>query len=125
MSMEKTKRTTKLPLDKFVVGQFVRWRAERFMSDWDCFGVITEVNTKDETFKFRTFDTLKETDSLSFYTGGQTSEFTLCVKRDVVNYIKQINVEIKRNLSESELKISSLRTDLSLRETLLKEMEGL
>lgn len=123
--MEKTKRTTKLPLDKFVVGQFVRWQAERFMSDWDCCGVITEVNMEDETFKVRTFDTLKETNSLSFYTRDQATEFTLCDKSDVVNYIKQINVEIKRNLSESELKISSLRTDLSLRETLLKEMEGL
>lgn len=123
--MKKTKRTTKLPLDKFVVGQFVRWQAKRLMSEWECFGVITEVNMKDETFKFRSFDTLKETDSFSFYTGDRTSEFTSCDKRDVVNYIKQINVEIKRNLSESELKISSLRTVLSLRESLLKEMEGL
>ncbi len=122
--MSKDKSNTKLPLDKFVVGQFIRWRAERYMGGWDCFGVITEVNTEDETFKVRTFDTFRVTDNLSFYTDEKVSEFTLCDKQDVIDYIKYTNVGFRTTVYELELKLCSLKAELDSRETFLKELMG-
>lgn len=50
----------KLPLDKFVIGQYVWWHADRvFGSGWSVPGVIVAVDLDNNTFTVKTFDDME------------------------------------------------------------------
>lgn len=111
----KLREDLKLPLDKIIVGQFVRWKANRHFKSWDCPGVITKVDLEKETFDVRTFDTFEETIDISFYITEDKSEFSLCDKAVVINYLLVQNSELLKKKADLELEIHNIEYKINER----------
>ncbi len=109
------KKELKLPLENIVVGQLVRWKADRCFKTWDCPGIITKVDLEKETFDVKTFDTFKETKDISFYVLDEKSEFSLCNKPIVINYLVIQNAEFLKKKADLELELYIVNTEIAER----------
>lgn len=88
----------KLALDKFVVGQYIWWNAQRhFSAVWDVPGVIVEVDQGNNTFTVKTFDDMRET-KLSIYTNDEKSEFRPSDIKEVQRFLHTEISKLKRSL---------------------------
>lgn len=85
--MLRLRKDTKLPLDKIVVGQFLKWSCTKDFVFHDCPCVITSVDLQQKIFSVKTFDDFQEIDLLSLSRITRDSEFTIMPKTHVINYL--------------------------------------
>ena len=115
LGLTNLQKNLKLPLDRIVVGQFVSWKAIRHFKSWECPCVITKVDLEKETFDIRTFDTFKETTDISFYVTEDKSEFSLCDKDVIINYLLVQNSELLKKKVDLELEIHNIEYKINER----------
>lgn len=94
----------KLPLDKFVIGQYVWWNASRYFgAGWSVPGVIVAVDLDNNTFTVKTFDDMEET-TLSIYTSDGKSEFRISRIEEVKAFLRTKISKFKMDLIELDTK---------------------
>lgn len=102
----------KLPLDKFVIGQYVWWNASRhFGAGWSVPGVIVAVDLDNNTFTVKTFDDMEET-TLSIYTSDGKSEFRISCIEEVKAFLYTKISKFKRSLIDLDDKKYQTTSDL-------------
>lgn len=92
----------KLPLDKFVVGQYIWWSADRYFSGWSVPGIITEVNLECESFTVRTFDDFKETCLKITCADDERSEFSISSREAAEQFLREKISELRKQLIDLE-----------------------
>lgn len=103
----------KLPLDKFVIGQYVWWSASRhFGAEWSVPGVIVAVDIDNNTFTLKTFDDTEEA-TLSIYTTGEKSEFRSSNIEEVKRFLYAKISKFKMDLTELDDKKYQVTADLN------------
>jgi len=94
----------KLPLEKFVVGQYIWWNASRYFgTGWNVPGVIVAVDLDNNTFTVKTFDDMEET-TLSIYTSNGKSEFRISRIEEVKAFLYTKISKFKMDLIELDNK---------------------
>lgn len=94
----------KLPLDKFVIGQYIWWNASRYFgAGWSVPGVIVAVDLDNNTFTVKTFDDMEET-TLSIYTSDGKSEFRISCIEEVKAFLCTKISKFKMDLIELDNK---------------------
>ena len=112
----------KLPLDKFVIGQYVWWNASRhFGAGWSVPGVIVAVDLDNNTFTVKTFDDMEET-TLSIYTNDGKSEFRSSNIEEVKAFLYTKISKFKMDLIELDNKKELINIDLNKFSNILKEI---
>ena len=93
----------KLPLDKFVIGQYIWWNASRhFGTGWSVPGIITEVNLECESFTVRTFDDFKETCLKITCADDERSEFSISSKEAAEQFLREKISDLRKQLIDLE-----------------------
>lgn len=103
----------KLPLEKFVVGQYIWWNANRYFgTGWSVPGVIVAVDLDSNTFTVKTFDDMEET-TLSIYTSNGKSEFRISRIEEVKAFLCTKISKFKMDLIELDDKKYQVTADLN------------
>lgn len=88
------------------VGTLIWWVAERYISAWDCPGVITEVNLETRKFSVQTFDTFGTSGALSipadFALLGTDRRIESCVTEMRIATPKEVRRYLKSHVRSLE-----------------------
>lgn len=118
---EKIEMFLKLPIESIKVGTLVWWKAERYMSGWDCPGIITNVNLEEKTFRIKTFDTMSESEDISFYNDEPESELTVCEETNIATYLNNKKLILEKTILEKEFEIIQLKINSDALDRVLKQ----
>ncbi len=96
------------------VGLLVWWEAGRYMSNWNCPGVITKVDTDNNHYRVKTFDTMKETNDLLIIRdprGDKSSleEMRISSSEEVMFYLQKHEGQMKKAIQESKHELGQLK----------------
>ncbi len=105
---------TMIKLEQLQVGLLVWWTASRYMSEWDCPGVITKVDKANNKFRVRTFDNMKECSDLLINRdpGDDKSaleEMIITTEEEVLTFISKKEASFKQRTLEAEQSLDKLK----------------